>query len=76
MSRPCCLFPGTVLRVDFWLDSEHVKISAVVRTSDPGVGNGIEFTGMPPETKARMQAYRDAIDPQRGVSAPKPAESH
>jgi hypothetical protein len=70
-------FPlGTMLRVDFWLDSEHIKISAVVRTSDPGVGNGIEFTGMPPETKARMQAYLDAIDPQMGVSAPKPAESH
>src|ERR1019366_9464185 len=70
-------FPlGTMLRVDFWLDSEHIKISAVVRTSDPGVGNGIEFTGMPPETKTRMQAYLDAIDPQMGVSAPKPAESH
>ena len=70
-------FPlGTMLRVDFWLESEHIKISAVVRTSDPGVGNGIEFTGMPPETKTRMQAYLDAIDPQMGVSAPKPAESH
>ena len=62
---------GTVLRVDFWLDSERIKISAVVRTCDPGVGNGIEFTGMPPETKERMQTYLDAIDPQMGVSAPK-----
>ena len=63
---------GTVLRVDFWLDSEHIKITAVVRTCDPGVGNGIEFTGMPAETKARMQSYLDAIDPQMGVSNPKP----
>jgi len=62
---------GTVLRVDFWLDSEHVNITAVVRTCDPGVGNGIEFTGMPPDTKERMQNYLDAIDPQMGVSAPK-----
>ena len=67
---------GTVLRVDFWLDSEHIKITAVVRTCDPGVGNGIEFTGMPDETKTRMQAYLDAIDPQMGVSAPKQGESH
>ena len=67
---------GTMLRVDFWLDSERIKITAVVRTCDPGVGNGIEFTGMPPETKERMQTYLDAIDPQMGVSAPKPAESH
>jgi len=62
---------GTVLRVDFWLDAEHVNITAVVRTCDPGVGNGIEFTGLPPDGKARMQAYLDAIDPQMGVSAPK-----
>jgi len=63
---------GTVLRVDFWLDTERVNITAVVRTCDPGVGNGIEFTGMPPDAKVRMQAYLDAIDPQMGVSAPKP----
>lgn len=63
---------GTVLRVDFWLDSERVNITAVVRTCDPGVGNGIEFTGMPPDGKARMQAYLEAIDPQMGVAEPKP----
>jgi len=61
---------GTVLRVDFWLDSDHIKITAVVRTCDPGVGNGIEFTGMPSDTKQRMQTYLDAIDPQMGVSKP------
>jgi hypothetical protein len=63
---------GTVLRVDFWLDSEHINITAVVRTCDPGVGNGIEFTGMPQVTKDRMQSYLDAIDPPRRVSGPKP----
>ncbi len=63
---------GTVLRVDFWLEAEHINITAVVRTCDPGVGNGIEFTGMPAEMKERVQAYLDAIDPQMGVSAPKP----
>lgn len=63
---------GTVLRVDFYLDAEHIKITAVVRTCDPGVGNGIEFTGMPAEMKGRMQAYLDAIDPQMGISAPSP----
>lgn len=61
---------GTVLRLDFWLDSEHMNISAVVRTCDPGVGNGIEFTGMTPEAKIHMQAFLDAIDPQRGVFSP------
>ena len=60
---------GTVLRLDFWLDAEHINISAVVRTSDPGVGNGIEFTGMPAEAKSRMQGYLDTINPQKRVSA-------
>jgi PilZ domain len=62
---------GTVLRVDFHLDSDRVNITAVVRTCDPGVGNGIEFTGLPPDGKQRMQAYLDGIDPQMGVSRPK-----
>ncbi len=62
---------GTILRLDFWLDTEHVNISALVRTCDPGVGNGIEFTGLPPDGKARIQAYLDAIDPQMGISGPK-----
>ena len=62
---------GTVLRVDFYLQSEHVTISAVVRTCDPGVGNGIEFTGLPPDGKQHLQAYLDGIDPQMGVSRPK-----
>jgi len=65
---------GTVLRVDFWLDSEHINITAVVRTCDPGVGNGIEFIGLPVEGKQKMQAYLEAIDPQMGVSTPKKAE--
>lgn len=63
---------GTVLRLDFWLDSERVNITAVIRTCDPGVGNGIEFTGMHHEMKERMQAYLDSIDPPKGVSSAKP----
>jgi hypothetical protein len=64
-------FPlGTVLRLDFWLDSEHVNITAVVRTCDPGVGNGIEFSGMSADGKQRMQAYLDKVDPPKGVKAP------
>lgn len=64
---------GTVLRVEFYLDSERMNITAVVRTCDPGVGNGIEFTGLPPEGKQRMQDYLNAIDPEMGVSKPKPS---
>jgi hypothetical protein len=61
---------GTVLSVDFYLQDEHIKITAIVRTCDPGVGNGIEFTGMPLPGKEHLQAYLDGVDPQMGVSAP------
>src|SRR6266566_1109728 len=40
---------ATALRVDLWIDEEHLAHSAVVRTRDPGVGMGIEFTGFPEE---------------------------
>src|SRR5271157_3490834 len=42
---------GTNIKVDFWLEEEHLSPMAVVRTRDPGVGMGIEFTGLPDDTK-------------------------
>jgi hypothetical protein len=54
---------GTALRVDLWIDQERISPTAVVRTRDPGVGMGIEFTGLPEETKKRFQAHLDKIDP-------------
>ena len=56
---------GTTLRVEFWIEEEKISTSAMVRTSDPGVGNGIEFTGLPLETKQRLQAHLDKVDPLR-----------
>ncbi len=64
---------STVLRVDFWMEQEHVSASATVRTRDPGVGMGIEFTGLPEETKHRFQAYLEKQDPGINIAAPKPA---
>jgi hypothetical protein len=58
---------STSLRVDFWIDQEHVSTTATIRTRDPGVGMGIEFTGMPQDTKDRFQAHLDKMDP--GIAA-------
>ncbi len=49
----------TVLRVDFWIDQERISTSAIVRTRDPGVGMGIEFTSLTEDTKNRFQDYLD-----------------
>jgi hypothetical protein len=54
---------GTSLRVDFWIEEERLSPSAVVRTRDPGVGMGVEFTGLPEESKKRLQAQLDKLDP-------------
>jgi hypothetical protein len=54
---------ATSLRVDFWIDQEHISTTAMVRTRDPGVGMGIEFTGLTQDSKKGFQAHLDKIDP-------------
>jgi PilZ domain len=60
---------STSLKVDFWIDQEHISTTATVRTRDPGVGMGIEFTGLPDDSKKRFQAHLDKLDP----GLPKPS---
>jgi PilZ domain len=54
---------GTALRVDLWIEQERLSPTAVVRTRDPGVGMGIEFTGLPEDSKKRFQAHLDKVNP-------------
>jgi hypothetical protein len=54
---------ATTLRVDFWIDQEHISTTATIRTRDPGVGMGIEFTGLKEDLKYRFQAHLDKQDP-------------
>ena len=65
---------STVLRVDFWIDQERTTSTATVRTHDRGVGMGVEFTGLPDESKKRFQAHLDKLDPGISRPRPKPAE--
>jgi hypothetical protein len=64
----------TSLRVEFWIDQDHISTTAVVRTRDPGVGMGIEFTGMTEDSKKRFQAHLDQLDPGMSTLSTKPAE--
>jgi hypothetical protein len=57
---------ATALRADLWIEEDHLTATAVVRTRDPGVGMGIEFTGLPEESKKRFQAHLDKLD--QGIS--------
>jgi hypothetical protein len=60
---------ATALRVDLWIGEERLSPSAVVRTRDPGVGMGIEFTGLPEESKKRFQAHLDKLDTSSTLGA-------
>lgn len=61
-------FPlGTPLHVTFWVEDEKFSTASMVRASDPGVGMGIEFIGLPLETQEKIQRHLDQIDPPRGI---------
>ncbi len=47
---------GTILTATFWIESEKVVTTAVVRASDSGVGMGIEFTGIDAQSQSRLQS--------------------
>ncbi len=66
---------GTNLRADFWMDQERLSPTAIVRTRDPGVGMGIEFVGLPEESKKLFQAHLDKIDPGMSLAAKKTESS-
>ncbi len=57
---------GTTLRIDFWIGSEKTSTLATVRTCDPGVGMGIELTGLPEADRHRLQRELEKLDP--GIS--------
>ena len=65
LRRSCRCQSATALRVDLWIEEERLTPSAVVRTRDPGVGMGIEFTGLTDELKKRFQAHLDKLDPAK-----------
>ena len=54
---------GTALRIDLWIEDKRISSTALVRTKDPGVGMGIEFTGLQEEAKKEFQAHLDKLDP-------------
>jgi hypothetical protein len=48
---------GTRLSITFWIESDKMTTSGMVRSSDPGVGMGIEFTGLSEEVRERLQRF-------------------
>jgi hypothetical protein len=65
---------GTAVRIDLWIGEERQSATAVVRTRDPGVGMGIEFTGMPEEAKKLLQTHLDKVDPRTALGHKNPEQ--
>jgi PilZ domain len=53
---------GTKVNITFWVESEKVHTSGIVRTSDPGVGMGIEFMALDNVVQEWLQAHLDKLD--------------
>lgn len=52
----------TDVNITFWIDSDKFLTKGRVRTSDPAVGMGIEFTALEEEIQKRLQDYLDKMD--------------
>ena len=52
---------GKIVSITFWLNSERVHTSAIVRTCDHGMGMGIEFTGLDEANQKRLQQHVETI---------------
>jgi len=48
---------GTKLKIVLWINDVKVSTGGVVVTRDLQVGNGIEFTDMAPEDRARLKHF-------------------
>ena len=54
---------GTMLSTSLWIASEKLTSTSIVRTSDLGVGMGIEFVGLTLHQQQRVQGYLESLDP-------------
>jgi hypothetical protein len=52
---------GTVVELSFTIGVEWVSTEATLRTSDLGVGMGLEFTSMHGESRRRLQNQIDEV---------------
>ncbi len=56
---------GTHVTISLWLGADKIQTPGIVRTSDPGVGMGIEFAGLSSEIQQRLQETLEKQDPAK-----------
>lgn len=53
---------GSEIDIKLWVGDTSLKTKAIVRTSDPGVGNGIEFLALDDSAKRTLSDYFAKLD--------------
>ena len=53
---------GTELEIKVWVGDKGITTKAIVRTSDPGVGNGMEFLGLSSEGQQALNGHFATLD--------------
>jgi PilZ domain len=56
-----------MLNITFWLNSKRVQTEAIVRTSDSGVGMGIEFIGLDEAMQKLLQEQIETLAAESGL---------
>jgi hypothetical protein len=62
VASPFTIPQGTALEVKLWIGDKSAQVKATVRTSDPGVGNGIEFLAMDDTATQLLQQFLANLD--------------
>ncbi len=63
---------GTELTLKLWVDGASVVTKATVRTSDPGVGNGMQFVGLDQPGEQVLLNYFATLDAKLPEEAAEP----
>lgn len=58
------LLKGTVIDFRCWVSGMPIACKGLIRTTDQGVGNGIEFVDLDELSKATLSAYLDSLASQ------------
>lgn len=66
---------ATKVTLTFWMDSERIQTSGLVRASDPGVGMGIEFTELDHQIQETLQRHLDKLNEGLTAATAKGASS-
>ncbi|HUN89124.1 MAG TPA: PilZ domain-containing protein [Terriglobales bacterium] len=53
---------GMTVELKLWVRDLGIKTHAIVRTSDPGVGNGLEFTDLTADDEKTLGEYLAKLD--------------